>query len=104
MLHGNFIIGPDSRCFTLTRARKIEMDALRQLVDHVTMHVVPHDAVRVIENAAHVTSHRCSIYVLARQDRCRDGKRGCLPPALRASPEDIFGKMKDSPKPVKVLK
>jgi len=22
-------------------------------------------------------------------------KRGCLPPVLRASPEDIFGKMKD---------
>ena len=31
-------------------------------------------------------------------------KGGCLPPALRASPEDIFGKMKDWLKRVKVLK
>ena len=68
MLHRNLIVRTDFCCFTLTRARKIEMDALRQLVDHIAMLVIPHDAVGMIENAAHVPSHRCSFYVLARQE------------------------------------
>ena len=74
MLHGNLIVGPDSRCFTLTRTRKIEMDALRQLVDHLPTLIVAHDAIRMIENAAHLTSLRCSSYVLARQDCYCDQK------------------------------
>ena len=95
MLHGNFIVRPDPRCFTLTGARKVKMDALRQLVNHLTMEVIAHDAVWMIENAAHLPSHRCSFYVLASQEFSDTAKRGCLPPALRASPEDVFGKMKD---------
>ena len=71
------------------------MDALSQLVDRVAMLVIAHNPVRMIEDAAHVSSHRCSFYVLARQEFSETAKRGCLPPALRASPEDIFGKMKD---------
>ena len=88
MLHGNLIVGPDSRCFTLTRSRKIEMDALRQLVDHVTMRVIPHHAVRMIENATHATSHRCSAYVLASPDVPKLSTlktRGCFPQTIHGA-------------------
>ena len=68
VLHRHLIIGPDARCFSLTRACKIEVDALRQLIEHVPKQVIPHNVVRVIENSAHPTCYRCSKSVLTREE------------------------------------
>lgn len=64
------------------------LDAMRQLVDHVTMRVIPHHAVKMIENAAHATSHRCSTYVLASPDVPKLSTlkpRGCFPQTIHGA-------------------